>query len=114
MIRLDEGVLAEVDLGAAIGYGAQDDPTFGVIVHGAGGRKVVLAVRGMIGEHEAVTKPLPKVLGDEAAFMGAAVQGDGAVVLIVDCDALVEGDRGAAAPVSAPYGDQERKVEANA
>lgn len=96
MIRLDEGVLAEVDLGASVGYGIEAEPTFGVIVRGAGGRRVVLAVRGLVGEHEAVTKPLPNALGDEPAFMGAAVQGDGSVVLIVDCDALVEGERASA------------------
>lgn len=91
MIHLDEGVLAEVDLGGAVGYGRDDESVFGVIVHGAGGRRVVLAVRGLVGEHEAVTKPLPPELGREATFMGAAVQGDGSVVLIVDCDQLVEG-----------------------
>ncbi len=91
MIRLDEDVVAEVDLGDAVGYGADDAPVFGVIVHGSGGRRVVLAVRGLVGEHEAVTKPLPAALGREDAFMGAAVQGDGSVVLIVDCDHLVDG-----------------------
>jgi two-component system chemotaxis sensor kinase CheA len=91
MVRLDEGVLGEVDLGDAVGYGVDPDPTFGVIVHAAGGRRVVLAVSGLVGEHEAVTKPLPAGLGDEAAFVGAAVQGDGSVVLIVDCDHVVEG-----------------------
>jgi len=90
MIRLDEGVLGEVDLGSAVGYGLDESPVFGVIVHGVGGRRVVLAVRGLVGEHEAVTKPLPRGLGEEAAFMGAAVQADGSVVLIVDCDHLVE------------------------
>ncbi|MCW2926960.1 MAG: CheA signal transduction histidine kinase, partial [Thermoleophilia bacterium] len=99
MIRLDEGVLAEIDLSGSVGYGADPDPVFGVIVHGAGGRAVVLAVRGLIGEFEAVTKPLPKGLGEEDAFMGAAVQGDGSVVLIVDCDQLV-GGTGAAAPAA--------------
>jgi two-component system chemotaxis sensor kinase CheA len=91
MIRLDEGVIGELDLAAAVSYGSDDEPVFGVIVHGAGGRRVVLAVRGLVGEHEAVTKPMPPALGREAAFMGAAVQGDGSVVLIVDCDYLVDG-----------------------
>ena len=59
----------------------------------------MLGVSELIGEHEAVTKPLPKALGAEAAFMGAAVQGDGSVVLIVDCDHLVED--GGRAPASA-------------
>lgn len=91
MVRLDDGVLSEVDLGGAVGYGANvAGSTFGVIVRGAAGRRVVLGVSELIGEHEAVTKPLPKALGAEDAFMGAAVQGDGSVVLIVDCDHLVE------------------------
>ena len=78
-------------------HGAAVDPE--LLVQGAGGRRVVLAVRGLVGEHEAVTKPLPTALGREASFMGAAVQGDGSVVLIVDCDHLVEsgGTRGAPA-----------------
>ncbi len=92
MIRLDDDVVAEVDLGDAVGYGEDAEPVFGVIVNGAGGRRIVLSVRGLVGEHEAVTKPLPPALGREDAFMGAAVQGDGSVVLIVDCDHLV--DRG--------------------
>lgn len=91
MIRLDEGVLAEVDLAGSVGYGVESNATFGVIVHGAGDRRTVLAVGSLVGEYEAVTKPLPRALGDEPAFMGAAVQGDGSVVLIVDCDHLVEG-----------------------
>ncbi len=99
MIRLGDDVVAELDLGSEVGYGADDEPAFGVIVHGAGGRRVVLAVRGLVGEHEAVTKPLPPALGREESFMGAAVQGDGSVVLIVDCDHLVDagGTRGTAA-----------------
>ena len=111
MIRLDEGVLGEVDLCAAVGYGVDEEPVFGVIVHGAGGRRVVLAVRGLVGEHEAVTKPLPRGLGDELAFMGAAVQGDGSVVLIVDCDHLVEGGgRARAGAVAALVGTSEEGV----
>ncbi|MCW2924199.1 MAG: cheA [Thermoleophilia bacterium] len=108
MIHLDEGVLTEFDLGAAVGYGDCVDARFGVLVHGAGERRVVLAVDGLVGEHEAVTKPLPRGLGEEAAFMGAAVQGDGSVVLIVDCDHLVEGgERPAPAALAAVAGSDE-------
>jgi two-component system, chemotaxis family, sensor kinase CheA len=90
MVRLHDDVLEELDLGEAVGYGRDDDAVFGVIVHGAGTRRVVLSVGGLVGEHEAVTRSLPGALGHEPVFMGAAVQGDGSVVLIVDCDYLVE------------------------
>ncbi len=99
MIRLDGDVIGELDLAASVGYGVEPEPAFGVIVQGAGGRRVALAVGGLVGEHEAVTKPMPAALGREQAFMGAAVQGDGSVVLIADCDYLVDG--GAAAVAAA-------------
>ncbi len=98
MLRLDGDVLGEVDLGGAVGYGHDDDAMYGVIVHAAGGRRVVLAVQGLVGEYEAVTKPLPSALGSEDAFMGAAVQGDGSVVLIADCDFLIDGRSVATSP----------------
>ena len=101
MIRVDGDVIGELDLAAAVGYGVEHDAVFGVIVQGAGGRRVVLAVRGLVGEHEAVTKPLPAALGREQAFMGAAVQGDGSVVLIADCDYLVDGGAAAVAAAAA-------------
>jgi two-component system chemotaxis sensor kinase CheA len=91
IVRLDDDVLEELHLGTTVGYGDGSDPTFGVIVRGGDGRPIVVSVGDLVGEQEVVTRPLPKVLRDEPAFMGAAVQGDGSVVLIVDCDHLVDG-----------------------
>lgn len=70
-------------MGENVGYGVDSEPQFGVVVRGLG---ACFSRPKMIGEYEAVTKPLPKLLRDEKSFMGAAVQGDGSVVLILDCD----------------------------
>ncbi len=63
-------------------------PRHGVVVQ-SGDERAVLAVEYLIGQRELVTRSLPDEVGNGAPVSGAAVLSDGAIALIVDCDALV-------------------------
>jgi two-component system chemotaxis sensor kinase CheA len=88
-VRLDGEVVGLTDLATATGYGTCADERYGVVVRvGAGHR--VFAVDRLVGEVETVTKPLPRAVACGSAFMGGAVQGDGSVALILDCERAAE------------------------
>jgi len=93
LMAVDDGTHECIDLGGYVGYGVTRESRYGVIVQGRSGRKV-LSVSNLIGEYETVTRPLPRVSGDRAVFMGGSVQSDGTVVLIVNVDGIFEGDVG--------------------
>lgn len=56
----------------------------------AGGRRMGLAVRGLVGEQEIVVKPLGKIVGDVPAISGATILGNGNVAPILDVGRLVD------------------------
>lgn len=73
---------------ARIGHESHDD-THLVLVR-AGDKTVALSVSGLVGQRELVTRPLPPEVGHGAALSGAAVLPNGDIVLLADCDALIE------------------------
>ncbi len=101
MLVLREEVLPLVDAAAALGHpeAGDDDGEYAVVVRGAAGR-LALAVSGLIGQRELVTKALPPAVRDDAPVSGGAVLSNGDIALIVDCDALSAGAM-AGAPIPA-------------
>jgi chemosensory pili system protein ChpA (sensor histidine kinase/response regulator) len=62
-----------------------------VILARSGDHAVALQVDQVIGSREVVVKTLGKQFGDVGGISGATVLGDGSVVIILDCMALVRG-----------------------
>jgi len=89
MLVLSDGVLPLIELSRSLGYPPADDTSYVVIARG-GEQRLALAVDHLIGQRELVTRPLPAHVGDDVALSGGAVLSDGAIALIVDCDALAE------------------------
>ncbi len=58
-----------------------------VIVRGRD-RRLALTVSRLIGQRELVTRPLPREVSPDAPLASGAVLPDGAIALVVDCDAL--------------------------
>lgn len=61
-----------------------------VVIVSTGEQRVGLMVDHIIGDHQAVIKPLGKLFRDVACFSGATILGDGQVVLILDVLHLVD------------------------
>ncbi len=102
MLVLREDVLPLIDAAAALGHPESSDPTsdeYAVVVRGTEG-EMALALTGLIGQRELVTKALPSAVRDDAAVSGGAVLSNGDIALIVDCDALSAGAM-AGAPIPA-------------
>ena len=87
MLVLRDGVLPIVDLAKTVGQGSTGDATHAVVVRGLD-QRLALAVDQLVGQRELVTRPLPQEMGSSAAFSGGAVLSNGAIALILDCDAI--------------------------
>ena len=92
MLVLRDSAIPLLDAAEALGHEPVDGTDHAVIVHGAHGR-VALAVEKLVGQRELVTRPLPAEVGDRAPVSGGAVLSDGAIALIVDCDAIFDSGR---------------------
>jgi len=87
MLVLRDGVLPIVELARAVRQGSAGHATHAVIVRGLD-QRLALAVDQLVGQRELVTRPLPQEMGSNAAFSGGAVLSNGAIALILDCDAI--------------------------
>ncbi len=63
------------------------------VVVSAADRRVALAVSGLAGQRELVTRRLPHDVSPRASAAGGAVLPDGRIALVVDCDRLCDVDR---------------------
>jgi two-component system chemotaxis sensor kinase CheA len=91
MLVMSDGVLPLICGSERFGGSRRTDADFAVIIRG-GGTRVAFAVSALDGQRELVTRPLPPEVADGSALSGAAVLSDGQIALIVDCDAVAEGD----------------------
>ncbi|HEY7618438.1 MAG TPA: chemotaxis protein CheA [Solirubrobacteraceae bacterium] len=91
MLVMRDSLLPLHDAAGALGHEPEDDCEFAVIVHGRE-RSLALAVSGLIGQRELVTRPLPPDVAELAPVSGAAVLSDGEIALLIDCDALTTDD----------------------
>jgi two-component system, chemotaxis family, sensor kinase CheA len=99
MLVLGGEVLPLLDAGAALagGSGGVDaSDGYAVVLRGAE-RRLGLVVDALAGQRELVTRPLPQALRGRAPVASGAVLPDGAVALVVDCDALA-----ASPPIATP------------
>ncbi len=91
VIQLREGVLSLLRLSDEFGKQAVapvDSQAYVVVVN-TGMRQVGLVVDSLIGQEEAVIKPLADFLQERSGFSGATILGDGRVSLILDVYELV-------------------------
>jgi two-component system chemotaxis sensor kinase CheA len=88
MLTLHGEVLPLLDAGAALGAGTGGDAREHAVIVRAGERRLALAVGRLLGQRELVTRPLPRDAGGDAAVTSGAVLPDGAIALVIDCDAL--------------------------
>jgi two-component system, chemotaxis family, sensor kinase CheA len=86
VLSLPDGVLPLVDLSSALGHERGESCAHVVIVRTVDHR-LALAVDRLEGQRELVTRPLPNHL-EAFGLSGGAVLSDGAIALIVDCDAI--------------------------
>ncbi len=102
MLVLREEVLPVVDAAEVLARAEREEAGHAVILRAQDGRGVALGVNGLIGQRELVTRPLPPGIADGTPVSGAAVLSDGAIALLVDCDALTtDHHRGPAALAAA-------------
>jgi two-component system chemotaxis sensor kinase CheA len=87
MLVLRDGVLPIIDLAETVGHGCSDSATHAVVVRGLD-QRLALSVDQLVGQRELVTRPLPQEMGSGAMFSGGAVLSNGAIALILDCDAI--------------------------
>ncbi|HEX4805262.1 MAG TPA: chemotaxis protein CheW, partial [Conexibacter sp.] len=78
---------------SAAGPAAGAERHYAVVVSAAGCR-VALAVSGLAGQRELVTRRLPHDVSPRASAAGGAVLPDGRIALVVDCDRLSPGQQG--------------------
>jgi two-component system chemotaxis sensor kinase CheA len=95
-----DSVVALHDAATALGHPTDDDCEFAVILR-SHERSVAIAVSGLIGQRELVTRPLPADVAQLAPVAGAAVLSDGEIALLVDCDALLTDTAAVALPRAA-------------
>jgi two-component system chemotaxis sensor kinase CheA len=100
MLVMRDGVLPILDANERFGRSAAVPADHAVVVRGSE-RRLALGVTRLIGQRELVTRPLPADIVERSALSGGAVLSDGAIALIVDCDALFESAAPSALPVAA-------------
>lgn len=108
-IQLADGWIPVMDLAAWLGVsspGADSASTLLFVDNGE--REIALAVDRVLEAREVVVKPLSRLLRRQQHFSGAAILGDGSVVLIINASTL---DPAAAARHSVPLTRVQRPVE---
>jgi two-component system, chemotaxis family, sensor kinase CheA len=87
LLRHDES-LTLVSLAGTLGIApGGDEPT--IVTIDCGGKRLAVAVREVIGVRKIVVRPLDGLPEANGLYLGGAMMGDGAVVLIVNPDALL-------------------------
>jgi two-component system chemotaxis sensor kinase CheA len=88
MLVLPDGVVPLCD-GARLLVGHEaDQPAEHAVIVRSGDALLGLAVGELIGQRELVTRPLPRELELNRPVAAGAVLSEGAIALIIDCDAL--------------------------
>jgi two-component system chemotaxis sensor kinase CheA len=104
--NLHGSVLPLVRLHALFGIPARNERRASVVVVRAGGKRVGILVDDLVGEIQAVIKPLSRLFRQLQGIAGSTILGNGKVALILDVPGLVArsqgaSDRGVVAAVAA-------------
>ncbi len=92
VIRFRERVMPVVRLGEFFGLEGRRGKKFYLVIVGRAEKTLALAVDGLRGQQEIVTKPLDDAFGRSDGISGASILGDGRIVLIVDVLSLLNND----------------------
>ena len=103
VLQRDGGSIPIADLGSALGCSGARDPRAAVVVR-FGGATDLLAwtVDQLEGESELIVKELGGFLGRPQGLSGATIDGDGAVMLLLDIRELAVTQVGSSIPASVP------------
>ena len=89
LIRTENEEIAFLDLRDMFEIESKVDGTSHVVVVQFGDVRIGLAVDNIIGQYQAVLKPLGKLYKDQQTISGATILGDGTVALVLDTNQLI-------------------------
>jgi two-component system chemotaxis sensor kinase CheA len=90
LVTLDGEQIPFYDLKNEFNYNASEAEHEQVVVVSYEEKKVGLVVDKVLGEYQAVLKPLGKMYKDNDIFSGATILGDGSVALVMDTNKIVK------------------------
>ncbi len=89
LIRTDEREIAYFNLREKFEIDGEAPETEQVVVVQYGETRIGLSVDNIIGQYQAVLKPLGKLYKDQQSISGATILGDGTVALVMDTNKLI-------------------------
>lgn len=90
LITLDQEQVPFINTREEFGHYTDTSKTSQMIVVNNGERKVGISVDHIIGEYQAVVKPLGKYYKQQDFISGASILGDGTIALVMDTNKLIE------------------------
>jgi two-component system chemotaxis sensor kinase CheA len=90
LLVLDDEQVPFINLREEFGQEIESDSISQIIVVNNGERKVGLSVDNIIGEYQAVVKPLGKYYKQQDFISGASILGDGTISLVMDTNKIIE------------------------
>ncbi len=89
LIRTDSREIAFIDLRTLFNFPLEYPEREHIVVVQYGDIKIGLAVDNIIGQYQAVLKPLGKMYKNQQSVSGATILGDGTVALVLDTNKLI-------------------------
>jgi two-component system chemotaxis sensor kinase CheA len=89
LIRTDKREIAYLNLRKVFETGGESPEIEHVVVVQFGDIRIGLAVDSIIGQYQAVLKPLGRMYKDQQTISGATILGDGTVALVMDTNKLI-------------------------
>ena len=90
LLVLDGNQIPFLDLREELDLGGKQPETVQVIVVKNGTKKVAISVDEIVGEYQAVLKPLGKHYKDQDFISGATILGDGTIALVFDTNRMID------------------------
>jgi two-component system chemotaxis sensor kinase CheA len=90
LLILDEEQVPYINMRDEFGHKFETGRKSAVIVVNNGERKVGISIDNIIGEYQAVVKPLGKFYTNQDFISGASILGDGTIALVMDTNKIIE------------------------
>ncbi len=90
LLILDEEQIPFVNMREQFGHSFDSNGLSQIIVVNNGDREVGISIDHIIGEYQAVVKPLGKYYKNQDFISGASILGDGTIALVMDTNKLIE------------------------